>query len=376
MKQMKRKNSRMPLTVSIVLTGAILTLIGYINRRGSYRDYDQNVLKHPLFTIVFQGLHDGVKPGDEAKSVVEARQQEQIRQQEEAARKKAEEEAKAAAEAARKAEPVTEFPEGVNSPVVQAVSYGNEDRNYLAPEGTTWPLQQDGIFRPIQDEFYYLQSVDDSYFTDAVFIGDSRTNGLAAYSDLAGIGTFLAEDGLSVYKVFDAPLLYYAAAGSSPDPSKATVQEVLSGHSFGKVYLCLGINELGTGTTVDFQNEYKQVVEQLRTLQPDAIIYLQGIMHVSKAVASTDPVINNTNIVEKNTAVSALANGRDIFYIDMNSSVCDEDGNVLPELTGDGVHLKASAYAKWYEFLKDNAIVRDETDREAAGESGTGSPGQ
>ena len=57
-------------------------------------------------------------------------------------------------------------------------------------------------------------------------------------------------------------------------------------------------------------------------------------------------------------AVSTLANGHDIFYIDMNPAFCDEEGNVFSNLTGDGIHLKASAYATWHEFLLTHGIVR------------------
>ena len=46
----------------------------------------------------------------------------------------------------------------------------------------------------------------------------------------------------------------------------------------------------------------------------------------------------------------------------MNPSVCDEEGNVYADLTGDGIHLYASAYERWHQFLKDNAIVRTRDD--------------
>ena len=53
-----------------------------------------------------------------------------------------------------------------------------------------------------------------------------------------------------------------------------------------------------------------------------------------------------------------LADQKKIFYIDMNEAVDDEDGNLDKSLSFDGVHLKASSYERWYEFLLHNAIVR------------------
>ena len=132
----------------------------------------------------------------------------------------------------------------------------------------------------------------------------------------------------------------------------------------------LQVSDLHLGKTLsgyDLLEDQAYILNELldvaSKLQPDAIIYIEGIMHVSKNRSSSDAVFNNTSIVERNTAISTLANGHDIFYIDMNPSVCDENGDLLSDLTGDGIHLKASAYAKWHEFLLQNAIVRsDELD--------------
>ena len=41
----------------------------------------------------------------------------------------------------------------------------------------------------------------------------------------------------------------------------------------------------------------------------------------------------------------------------MNPYVCDNNGELLPDLSGDGIHLKASAYENWDRFLMENAVV-------------------
>ena len=46
-----------------------------------------------------------------------------------------------------------------------------------------------------------------------------------------------------------------------------------------------------------------------------------------------------------------------IYYIDMNPYVCDAYGDLLPDLSGDGIHLKASAYERWDRSLMENAAV-------------------
>jgi lysophospholipase L1-like esterase len=120
----------------------------------------------------------------------------------------------------------------------------------------------------------------------------------------------------------------------------------------------LGLNEIGTGDTEYFFNAYKEVIDRIMELQPDAIIYIQGIMHVTAEKANGDKNFNNEKINERNEAIAQLADQKKIFYIDMNEAVDDEDGNLDKSLSFDGVHLKASSYERWYEFLLHNAIVR------------------
>lgn len=263
------------------------------------------------------------------------------------------------------------IPDGVNSPVAPATDYGNTNTAYQAPAGTVFETASSGIFAP-DGTYYYLQSVpDDSYFSDALFIGDSRTDGFRDYSSLKDIASFWAKESLSVYNVLDKSLPLYTH-GAWEDSQ--TLQEVLDNHSYGKIYVSMGINEIGMPTTVNYVEKYKTLLEMIRQAEPDAILYIEGNMHVSKAFSSSDPVTNNVNLVERNAAIATLANGRDIFYLDMNPAVCDENGDLREELTGDGVHLKASAYELWADFLRKNAIVKEADPGAAASTEETPDP--
>ena len=82
-------------------------------------------------------------------------------------------------------------------------------------------------------------------------------------------------------------------------------------------------------------------------------------MHVSGEKNETDELYNNTNINIRNDAIKGLADNRKVFYLDINEAVDDENGNLLKELSFDDVHLKASSYDRWYQFLLGHGIVRD-----------------
>ena len=203
-----------------------------------------------------------------------------------------------------------------------------------------------------EDRVYEFTEVDDDYFCDALFIGDSRTVGLSEYvEELDTRATFYSKVSLTIYTCMDKEFI-------ETDEGKISVDQALRENSFNKIYIMLGINEIGTGDTQYFKDGYAEVIGRIRELQPDAIIYIQGIMHVTAHKSDHDRYFNNNIINERNAAIAELANQKDIFYIDMNEVVDDGNGNLDSTLTFDDVHLKASSYERWHEFLLHNAIVR------------------
>lgn len=197
-------------------------------------------------------------------------------------------------------------------------------------------------------------TVEDDYFSDAVFIGDSRTMGLFEYGGLEEISTFYCSRGLTIYEMFEAEL------ATDPDSKKKlSVEEALEQNTFSKIYLMLGINEMG-GYFDPFVQRYREVVDRLQELQPDAIIYVQAIIRVTEERSAQGDYITNEGIEMRNDAISQMADNEKVFYLDVNPLVCDESGGMIPSYTTDGVHLKAKYIEIWKDFLKSHAICLDE----------------
>ncbi|WP_051544921.1 GDSL-type esterase/lipase family protein [Butyrivibrio sp. MC2021] len=204
-----------------------------------------------------------------------------------------------------------------------------------------------------EEKVYELTEVEPEYFDDALFIGDSRTVGLSEYcQELDEHATFYAKVSLSIFTVLKKQFI------KTPE-GEIGVEEALSREQFGKIYIMLGLNEIGTGTDEYFTEAYQAVIDRIRELQPDAIIYIQCIMHVTERKSSVDKNFNNVNIDRRNEALSQLADNQTIFYIDMNEAVDDGNGNMEGSLSFDDVHLKASSYQLWYDYLLKHAIVKD-----------------
>ena len=203
------------------------------------------------------------------------------------------------------------------------------------------PYYKNPGVRPLSSKYEY-KDVDADYFATSLFIGDSRIEGLHDYSgwDKA---YFAYKTGLSVFNMMSETL--------NTNDGKCTLSEVLENYTFDNIYIMIGINELGSGTVSDFADKYKENLETIKSMQQDARIIILGIMYVTKEYSDSSDVYNNDNINAKNAAIASFANGTDIFYLDMNPAVVDENMALREDISFDGVHLIAKYYYLWTDFM-------------------------
>jgi lysophospholipase L1-like esterase len=188
----------------------------------------------------------------------------------------------------------------------------------------------------------------DDYFSDALFIGDSRTQGLLLYSNL-GNASYYAARGLTVEQAFKKPVV---DAGGG----KLTVSDALDRRAFGKVYLMFGLNELGWNSADKFIETYGTLLDRVKETQPDAVIYVQAIMPVSAWKSEKDPVHNNSNILRFNEMILQLAEDKGVVYLNVGESVSDGAGVLPDEASSDGIHLNKKYCIKWEEYLRTHTV--------------------
>ena len=177
---------------------------------------------------------------------------------------------------------------------------------------------------------------------DALFIGDSRTVGLMEYSGMDGADYFCTV-GMSVYNIHKKPV-------SVPNVGKVTLTELLNGKKYGKIYVMLGVNEVGYKFSSTAE-KYSELIEFIKDKQPNAVIFIQANLHVSKSRSDSDKVVNNTAINGLNAELSKLADGKSKFYIDANILFDDGAGGLSADKSEDGTHLYAKYYKEWGEWI-------------------------
>jgi hypothetical protein len=345
MKNFKRPG-KYPFMLLLIFSTIILTVMGYMGKNNIYADYSVNLFKNPQLLVVFEGIKDGNYPWKAAKgnNLDENTKDgskdnpEEKNATDETVSNKTEDAGKTKGKGGLNKEG-----NGNNSPV------SGESDGSKNPKGTKESNDPKDSKPENKEVSYEFATVKESYFKDALFIGDSRTVGLEEYSGWKD-PTYYAETGITIYEVFDKKI---AEVGGQ----KVMLEEALKKKNFKKIYIMLGINEMGIGTAKSFTAEYKKVIDKIKKLQPDAIIFIQSIMNVTKKKSDTDPVFNNKKIKERNEHLALLADNKKVFYIDVNEAITDNTGGMAAKYTFDSIHLKAVYYKIWTDFLLKHGVV-------------------
>lgn len=190
--------------------------------------------------------------------------------------------------------------------------------------------------------------VEDGYFADTVFVGDSRTEGFRLYSGLK-TAAILAGRSINVDSIHTEAVIADGEGGFQ------TIMDALAQSTYRKVYIMLGVNELGYSQD-NFIALYDKLIDEIVALQPDALLYIQAIMPVSKARAENDPYYNNERIRSFNSAIAELAAAKGAYYIDTYTAFADEEGNLPDDAAVDGVHFQRDYCERWLQYLKTHTI--------------------
>lgn len=183
-----------------------------------------------------------------------------------------------------------------------------------------------------------------TYLDDAVFIGDSRTQGLQLGTGLTA-PRFLAERGLSVDKVKSEVLFELPSGGYG------TVYDVLAEQSFGKAYLMFGVNELGWVYVDGFIDEFREVIHNIKELQPNIVIYVQGILPVTEEKSQDGDVYTNEKIQEWNPKIQQMAEEEGCVYLNPGEAFWNENKALPEDASADGIHLTGEYCQKWLDYL-------------------------
>ena len=169
------------------------------------------------------------------------------------------------------------------------------------------------------------------------------------YSNLAG-AQFFSSVGLTVTSAFTEPCV-------NLDGQLLTVAEALERADYGKVYIMLGLNELGWVYESVFAEDYGKIIDVICSSHPEAEIYVQSIMPVSRLKDGDGGVYTNANVVRLQKALCEMCLEKGVHYVNVAEAVQDAEGFLPDASTPDGVHLTPECCGLWADYLKTHTGV-------------------
>ena len=205
----------------------------------------------------------------------------------------------------------------------------------LSSKGSDW--YDDTIFEP-------GNVTDDAYFDKVALIGDSRTEGLAFYCDVNN-WAIMADKGLTASKALENDIVKLA------NGTTVTPIEALGYKEYKYIYIGFGMNELGWLYPEVFIDDYKTFIQEVKKVQPNAVIMVESILPVSASKSASDENINNSKITTYNGMLLDMCKEfGDVIYLDTASAVT-VDGVLPEEASTDGVHCDKNYNEKILEYI-------------------------
>lgn len=154
--------------------------------------------------------------------------------------------------------------------------------------------------------------------------------------------------GLYVYEVMDSALVIAKKGVGVRSPDKTGLAEMLGQVISAKpqnLFLALGMNDIvaAGGDASVFVNDYKAVLDRLKTELPDTKIYVNSVLPASQTAIAKDG--RYAKVPEYNQQLKVLCEEENVTFLDNTDLVKQEYYEV------DGIHMKKVYYQGWVDRM-------------------------
>ena len=208
-------------------------------------------------------------------------------------------------------------------------------------------------FTPLPDTSEAAQDelLEDSWFDDAVFIGDSIAGTLQLYAEQhgeLGSAVFLCRTSYSITSAVNgAMLLYFRGQGYQP-------KDLLPETGAKKAFFLIGMNDVASYHDEQYTALWSALVEGIRENAPELLIFFQSVTPIARSLPNSS--LTNERIDRYNELLRDFCAENGCCFVDVAGSFKNENGALRAELCRDGyVHLTFDAGEIWCAALKEAA---------------------
>lgn len=204
--------------------------------------------------------------------------------------------------------------------------------------------------------------VADSYFDDAVFIGDSVSLKLKNYvtekrqsdSDFLGKAQFLVSGSLgsgnALWEISDPESVHPMYNGE-----KMLLEDSVKACGADKVYIMLGLNDIAIYGIDGAVANMETMIENIKDKSPGITVFIQSATPMTRDGEKTK--LNNRTLVEYDNALEELCKSNGYYYIDVASVMRDSAGYLPDNYSSDNyVHFTDTACEIWIDYLRTHTV--------------------
>ncbi len=198
----------------------------------------------------------------------------------------------------------------------------------------------------------------DSFFDDAVFVGDSVTKQLSRYvqeqrqktgKDILGKARFLCRDNYSIWIGCHTNL--YGELRLKYQGKEVTIQGGLQKMGAGKAFVMLGLNDHAGSQMEKDVRRFGLIIDHVLEKNPDILFVAQSCTPIVKGAESKTR--SRKNFTGFNENLKVLCEEKGVYYLDVATAVTGDDGYMIPEYAYDKLaHMNDKGLKVWLTELR------------------------
>lgn len=150
------------------------------------------------------------------------------------------------------------------------------------------------------------------------------------------------------------PVVNSGIGGNTTEDILSSMDERVYRYNPTKVFLLIGVNDLGSGKSVDYiYNNILKIVSEIKKNRSLAKIYVESVFPINDSDDEKIVEINvkNSDIDKLNKKLKNHFKDSDVVYIDVNSKLRDDENRLKLEYTKEGLHISSLGYLKITKIL-------------------------
>ena len=201
-----------------------------------------------------------------------------------------------------------------------------------------------------------------AYFDDALFIGDSISEGLATFEaakDVLGAAQFLTSVSLSATNAL------WDVSARSVHPrfqgEKRKLEDAVALSGAKKVYLMLGMNDIIAVGVERAAEKFEILCGKILENAPDVELIVQSVTPLAgEGKTSGEHTLNNTTVNEYNGLLEKLCLENGWHYLNVAEALRGPDGRLQRDFCSDpdgmGMHLTFTGCEAWVDYLYTHTV--------------------